>query len=468
MRMLQLVGNTLTCADSGQSVKLACKHSPVFLRLLFSYTRDDKVLSANRLSSAIQKKQATFTLHRNQVLRMLNDIGKAFSALAIKVTVCPEKSHRSTGPWFLSGAEEVVLSSHESVAVPNTQSCYFNWGEDWQSIPHRLYEFISIILNADILAHAGYVREVPEHLSGCESYPMKPCLRGFISLHRAKFLAKQGDFTSAKTLAISVAAEAEQSGDRQLISSAYFLLAYLDYVKAPALNYSALLTTMAKPQPFHHADEQTLMYWHNLRALLLRRKALANPDEALVCHQQALYHFEACLFAAIKMNNTICTVDFMVNLALHLQELLPLHLTKIEDVYHWYYLAINYIDKLGIGAYSVWDRIFFTEFYLKYTDEILASPIMRPVLETDLSPQNSTFYEDTLAKINHSGDARQKVIFLFLYLRFARRQGRKELVNTLVLHTQKELNKQAQHFADGLYAEGYGEDIDSLVTEKSK
>lgn len=464
MRILSLSEHLLTCLDSGQSVKLSCKYSPIFLRLLCASADSHQPLTMAMLSSTIRQEQASFKLHRNQVLRMLRDITKAFTDLQVGVEIHPEKHHRSTGPWYLSGAETVSLAdSGQSSVIPPKQSRYFDWGDNWQAIPRQLYEFLSIMLTADVLTHEGYVQEAAKYLLACEKFPMKPHLRALVCSHRARLLAKSGDFKTAKALTIQVANDAEQRGDKQSARSARFFLDYLDYVEEPAVNYAMLLNSMTEPPAFSHADELSMMYWHNLRALLLRRQAIDNPEQALICHQQALCHFEEALFIAIRMNNTDRIMDFMVNTALHLQELLPLELTQLEDVYHWYYLAVNYTDKIGSGNHSAWDRIFFTEFYLKYSDEILASPMMQPILASVLSPHQLSFYQTTLKEIEKSGDARQKIIFLTLYIRFARKQCDNRLVADLILRAAKLLSNQSEHFVQALRQEGYGEDIERIL-----
>ncbi len=365
---LNLSENHLTRCNTKQSVKLSCRYSPVFLTLLLKQAGE--AVSAKTLCATIQRHNPSFRLHRNQVLRMLNDITRAFTALSLDITIYPQKKQRSTGPWTLSATRRIILDSLDTLEMHNGESIntpltsqYF----DWKAIPiserpRVFHDFLEMLLTAEIMAHEGYVAEVAKILSDYEQFPVTPALRLFLDLHRARFLAKSGDYEAARRLATDVLALAEQKGEQRFISLASFFLFHWQYVQAPDASYSMLLQHMPEPTTFTHQDDVTVMYWHNLQALLLRRQALAHPDEALTCHERALCHFETCIIDSIRMNNAECTLDFITNVAFHLQELLALGLTQIEDVFLWYQLAISHADKLGGGGHSAWDRIFFTQF----------------------------------------------------------------------------------------------------------
>lgn len=443
----------------------SCRFSPLFLRLLFSYTKNNQALTKEILVSAIRREQADFTLHRNQVLRWREDIVNAFHTLDIKVRILPENKGRTTGPWFLADIDNIVLLDH-SAQVIRQKSRYFRWEDDWQSIPNILYRFIENVLQADVLVSEGYLKLATEELLKCYEFPLRPPLEALVDLRRAKFLLQAGDFVNGKALATQISKQAERMGDTATSSLVAYLLAYTDYSEAPALNYSALLANMQKPPSFSHSDEVSLMNWHNLRALLLRRQAQDHPEIALNCHLQALYHFEESIFLAIRMNNTERTLDIIANIALHLQEFISLKLTKIEDVFNWYCLLVNHANKMECGGHSVWDRIFFAKFYLQYKDDIrtLANTQLEYLEQTSyMNPSNITFYTDTLEKLEQTDDPRQKIIFLLLSIDFSERNKKSDYAKRLKEQARHLLSKQSDGFVRALRAEGYDEAIDRFL-----
>lgn len=470
MRVLQLADNELSCLDSGRVALLSRRYSPLFLRLLFAHAKADKHLSAKILTAAIQQDYPSFTLYRNQVLRMLKDISQAFAALEVDVQVFPQTYRRSTGPWVLSNMDKVALLDDLRKAVPKSNIAIASRYVDWQACsgqrPKLLYDMLMDILTADIMAHEGYIKEAADYLLRCQRFPMKPYLRALIDLRRAKFLLSAGDFEEARALTLGIVAETKQRGDTNSLNLALYILARLDYAQAPALNYPMLLENMAKPQASAQADELSMMHWHNLRALLLRRQALDYPEKAWDCHHEALNHYEEAIFSAIRMDNADSTMDFMVNVAFHLQELLPLGVTKVADVFAWYHLAINYVDKMGGGEHSAWDRIFFTKLYLTYTPDILNSTLGKSILQTDMNPHQAPFYEQTLAKVRKSGDERQMVIFLLLYLQFSQKNADWQKVEQIKAQTLALLDAQTPFFTQALREEGYAKALDALFEDE--
>ncbi|UJF24368.1 hypothetical protein L0B52_08525 [Suttonella sp. R2A3] len=442
---------------------MSCHHSGLLLTLLAECSQHNGSVSAEALTTAIQQHQPTFRLHRNQMLRLAQDLDQAFSALQLNVAILPRKQRRSTGPWTLSSPVTLQKNDrHTSTHSSAEKSHYFYYPEQQAAYqPSVLCQFLSHFLSADVFLRDGHLNEALEHLSACETFPTRPMLDAIIDFRRIRLLHYLGRSDETQATIHKILDYAAQTYDQSVTNLAYYWLANTQYGRAPALNYAALLETMPKPQSFDHPDNVSIMYWHNLQALLLRRKILSDPEQYAWCHEQALYHFEEAIFSAIRINNSDRLMDFIANMALHLQELLPLGLTNEQDVFSCYQLLINFEDKFHCGDHSVWDHIYFTEFYFSLSKD-QRNELQNKISLVGMDPSNERFYTNTLEKLKRCGDNRQRAIFLMWYRAFACEQLSKakvrEISNTLV----KLINAQPAYFRKALRAEGYAEHLNQL------
>lgn len=459
--------NTLIDLSTQESVNFSTKHAALFLQLLVTCSHKGEALTFDMLSTAIQKDEPAYRLHRNQVLRMLADLTKAFETVGAKTRVLPKQKKRSSGPWKLSKTTEVfkvTAIDDESLSV---ESDFFDWSGYSETRSQALCRFIRIRLDAHVLAHEGYLDDVLIELTQCDEFPMKPKLRNLLDLLRIQLLSAIGDLDKSTALARKVIANATLEEDESVISFATYWLARAEYNRAPATSHVKLLQS-SEPQAFMHCDEHAAMHWHNLNALLCRRKALATPNEAEHYFVQAQYHIEYSLFTAIRQNNIELTLDFMMNTAFFYQEFIPLGLASVEDVLPWYFLTMHYEDKMGFGNQASWGLVFLTEFYLSCQTAVEHSSVQKLLDKYDMNPCKLKFYEKTIPLIERSGDKRQLVTFLLLYFQFLSMKNEKMRLTIIARKTLKLIESEPPAFLTSLKKEGYKEHITQIRAQVKK
>jgi hypothetical protein len=198
-----------------------------------------------------------------------------------------------------------------------------------------------------------------------------------------------------------------------------------------------------------------LAEWHNLRALLARRRlhALLNHqgpsgqelsagESTSSLHAQALQHYQAAMYMAAWSRDWDRLQAYVANLSYHLQSLMGLAgplCTQAPAVLRWHRLTMAYADKLSAGRDSAWEYIFFGKFWLDSHAGLCPGVAMDPLAHSlgDTSPDCEAFYARALERLRACGDARQVAIGHCLYLQFAQQHmsGRAQVA---VLHQQSE------------------------------
>jgi hypothetical protein len=94
----------------------------------------------------------------------------------------------------------------------------------------------------------------------------------------------------------------------------------------------------------------------------------------------------------------------------------------VQEVHDWHVLSIAYTDKLDCGRDSVWEVIFFAEFWLDHCAD--APPVAAPaplLISEQLHPSQELYYQRALQRIATCGDNRQTATAHIAYRRWAQR-----------------------------------------------
>ncbi|SUO95945.1 hypothetical protein [Suttonella ornithocola] len=397
--------------------------APLLLRLLLSASKIGGSVSLEQWQAAIHRETTNDTiLERSQILRVIQDIEQTFKKLEIPITIEYAPRHRSSGPWTLKfTSNTITLDTHREQPL-FLQRIIFNPSDStdpqWFK---QLSNIILILLNSDALYMQNLPYEAAEILISADKLSLTPDMQGLLLLRHAKALKAAGDFFAAKEITESIIQNKLFTPASAIGSYARFYLARIDYDSAPRLHYAALLESCPPPPAYPHANYTTLMHWHNLQALLLRRKIENQTHPDIENFRQALYHIEEALYLAFWSSNLNEAQNYIINLAFLFQRMLKYGWSNIENILTCYQISLAFSDKCGCGERSILDRIFFAQFYWENEAEILSCTVSRTFLSDELNPTKEEFYTNALNILRNNDDYRQKIDIYLLYAKYAQK-----------------------------------------------
>jgi hypothetical protein len=451
----------------------------LLLACLLEQSQAPDGLDAQTFQGIVRDRGQDSPLNRAQWQRLLNNVQSfldGWPALQARVETPPRK--RTVGPWRL------VLDGPVMHAVDG-RSRQADWphpslteGSDIQ----RLLEILIHLLGADALAVEGRFGPAIEVLQGLDGSGLTPEGRGVLWLRLCSWHKHLGRFDAARECARQVLAE-PCAQDPGLAQYARFFISRIDYDQNPAASLDVLWRTTAEVPiaPLGGGtDWRTLSEWHNLRALLARRRMHALAGRPAGCpapsqsdsvesvpslHRLAVQHLQAAIYMACWSRDWDRLQAYVANLAYHLQSVLPLAGAidvQVAQVLQWHRLTMAYEDKFSAGRDSAWEYIFFARFWLEHQTAFQTVQVPDPLAHNlgDLYPDQEAFYQRALVRLRECGDDRQVAIGHSLYLRFAQQHMPPVQAEPVVEQQCEQLRRllRAQpdrSLLDNLFREGY-------------
>lgn len=435
------------------------------LHMLLLESQAGRALTCSALQLHLRHKGQAKDLNRAQLQRLFDSLQAFLSQLPykpLKLETAPRQT--TVGPWrlvFVKPVEFQNLEVHTQdqndiengiSAIPQPSSTEWLYpslfsvdGEpSVAQLIDRLHQLLSTILIADAFALNGdyveaidTVQDVYEDKS-TDLLPLTPETHSLVALREALWQKRLGHFDLARRLATQVIELAPRL-DPGLGFYASFFLQRIDYDESPAKNHIHLWHSASAPVHSLQTDWRMTPEWHNLRGLLCRRRLLdmvkqvpnqknkaiyvAQHETPVKLHLLAIKHFESALYWGLQQRNWDQLQAFAANIAFHLQEMLPLGLSSVPQVYAWHRLILVYADKLALAQDSAWEFIFFAEFWLNHcNDDLLSIESTQTLSHTidDMTPAHEAFYLKGLDKLKQCADARQVATMWLLYGRFVR------------------------------------------------
>lgn len=419
MELLKLEDGALLRANRRAAFGTA--RAPLFVRLLFTAWQSGSELTLNDWQRAAHAQGAT-VLHRNQIIRVLDDVEKVFATLGMDIGIDHPARKRSGGPWrlhmphhhfMLDDARHYMPKVPESRLFANVSALS---SAQWVAL---FLESFGRLAAGDVAYAHGRMDEALAAYRAMEHYPLVAEPLGLVRLRQVRVLRALGEFDAASVLLETILADRALSPVSPIVSLALFYRDWLAYGRDPQNSYAQLLHTALPPPPSHQNECVSMMGWHNLRALLLRRSLSDDARHAELLHREALTHLQEGVFLAMWQENLSRAVDMMLNLALHLQRAVQLGLSTPVQVLDCYRHTLPLTQECGFGGHSEWSRIYLAEFYWQFHTCMGAEEeAMLNVLGDD--PREERYYTEGLARIQSCGDVRQQLLLYLCYAEFAR------------------------------------------------
>jgi hypothetical protein len=370
----------------------------------------------------------------------------------------------TVGPWHVGYQAPVTFS------VVGVASTTWNHPLLMQSpCIDELHATVTDLLISDAFAVHGDYRSAIEALKPIDSRPITVEARCMVWLREAMWQKRLGYFDAARALAQRVVAMPTPT-DPGLHGYANFFLQRIDYDESPASTAGVLWHTVTALPPVLGADWRIQAEWHNLRALVTRRRQLTLQQSAdstetpAVLHALALRHFESAIYLGLWQRDWDRLQAYVANLAFHLQCVYGHHFDgapNVQQVFNWHRLTLAYAAKLDAARDSAWEYIFLGNFWLDHHATLAGIQRVDPLAQEveGSNPASETFYQQAIDRLRVCGDARQIAIGWTQYLRFAHHhmQGsaqrialRKATGELLTL-----LTGQPKTIVQELHAEGY-------------
>lgn len=398
-------------------------------------------LRADSLQALLRQRGQTKPLNRSQILRLVHNLQAFLDGLTdtgLRIETPPRKS--TVGPWWLSDRSGLVyaVDGRSSTDLWAHPSLVADAGTD------TLHAVLSTLLVADALAVEGRYAPATDVLLALDTQAMSAEGQGLVWLRLCSWYKHSGQFEAARAFARQVLA-LPNPADPGLARYAAFFLQRIDYDDSPAENWVRLWQSTQRPpgqgEPaIGDSDWRTLAEWHNLRALLARRRmqqlavqpappglpleSVSAEDTVASLSQLALRHFQAALYLVLWFRDWDRVQAYVANLAYHLQACLAQHPSlgvHATQVLNWHRLTMAYEDKLAAGRDSAWEYIFFGKFWLDNHEALQPLPRPDPLAHSlgNSSPDRPLFYQRALERLRECGDDRQIAIGHSLFIRFA-------------------------------------------------
>lgn len=414
------------------------------LSLLWLEGQVGRPLKDTVLQQSLRQQGQAKDLNRAQLKRLFAALNEFLSQLPgqpLRLHTAPRQA--TVGPWALVCTSPVQF--HDAEAKPPAQTGSAQWPHPLLLTPKNaghgglettcvatLHQLLSLLLISDAFAVNGDYAESIDTLQEVYRLPLTAEAACLVWLREAMWQKRLGNFDAARHLTGQILANPPPLDPAQL-SYARFMLQRIDYDESPAENHASLWHSVILPDPVQGADCRVLPEWHNLRALLARRRLLdlpqayaraqageVAPDSPAALHECALNHFQSALYWLLQQRDWDRLLAYVANTGFHLQSVLPLGLATVSQVFDWQCLCLTYGDKFDLAQDSGWEFIFLGEFWLNNHAELAARSLAAPLTHTvdDAHPSQQAFYTKALDKLKKCADARQHVIMWILYGRF--------------------------------------------------
>jgi hypothetical protein len=449
------------------------------LCMLINEAHHGRALTETALQATLRASGQQKELNRAQLQRLLDGLCDFFLKLPqqpIRFVTAPRQY--TVGPWRLAYTSSVSFTNCETDSSelnetkdsgkhPLLLTPRKRWNAEQSSSDLKImHEVLTALLTADAFAINGEYADAIHAQQTLEQSRLSDALDNVLKLREAVWQKRLGHYGVAKQLANEVA-QNPTSVDAGLVVNANFLLNRISYDESPAKSHNDLWNSMAAPQPVMHADLRVLPEWHNLKALLARRRlieiGLTTDVQSIHLHFEAIDHLQSSFYWALQFRDWDRLQAYVANLSFHLQCVLPLGLVNVNEVFMWHRLCLTYSDKLSLAQDSGWEYIFLGEFWLDNHAEITHESAADPLAHTveDTHPSQQSFYVNAISKLTTCADARQIGIMWVLYSRFVMdhlAQTLSSIDDVLVtIHTAlRTLMTKNPQLLQTLHAEGYG------------
>lgn len=387
----------------------------VMVDLLYKKSLIGENLTFCELENKIKEVKPLLSLQRMQVSRMVSEIEKMILSLSLPINLHYYPRCKTVGPWYLIQKENITVVKSESDLFHHLNSNHLFSNIEAKHHPKLLRCFLFQWVDSFSSFDLGFIDKALLELKPCYQLPISLFTIHFLNLYKSRLLILKGEYQRAEKLLLDIVHCKLISECNHLVSNAKIMLIRIKYECLPLTNFSSLITEDYKPQKYYQEDAISLMEWNNLQSLLLRRKLRLskNKEQQQKLHFTVIHHFEEAIIISIMLENRNRFLDFCLNYVLHLQSIIELDLCDIQEVLNWYQLIHKISSKLSIGDYSIWDTIFYTQFYLKYKDKIILDS------GSYLKPDSEDFYINILKKAKYCSNNRQIVLFYLSYFEFA-------------------------------------------------
>ncbi|NMM28291.1 MAG: hypothetical protein HHJ12_13630 [Glaciimonas sp.] len=479
--------NGITLPD-GSVMRFTQRWEATLLAMLLMQARANRDLQTDMLRIELERRGQTQPLNRTQYSRLIKSLTEGLDRIPGRPVLLEYGPRKATvGPWRLRFktpcAFEVDKSDMIGSIEASASASFVGEGDQSKHIPwpyplmlsvrapDALHKLLSACLISDAFAAQGNFHSALETLQPIYSQPLSCDLRVMLNLREALYSKRLGEFTEARAFALKVLkADPAQLQDPTLRQHASFLLDRIDYDESPGTAHIRLWDLANAPSPTLGADLRTAPDWHNLRALLARRRLLGiatrqippgSDPNVQKLHHHALLHLETAIYWALSLKDWEKLQAFVANVAFHLQSVLPLGLSNVRQIFAWYALMMNYAEKLDAGKDSAWEYLFLGEFWLDHEQELRQTS--QPACSAsdpfyiiqEMHPAYENFYLRAIERIQHCADYRQVAIAQINYLRFiqAHLGPKKKAAAEKALCA---LLQNVPSLRDQLEAEGYG------------
>lgn len=447
-----------------QEVCLNRRWAAYFLAQLVARQSRGEPLTLECLQAELLREGQAQPLNRAQVQRIVKCIEAMFAEMASPtpaLTFTP--GEQCGGPWRLSTPREIkwhithpnqestLLSSVKSVA--HAQRC--NWQGPLMCRDASLgdlHQFMNILMLADDLFRHSDFQAAHDELQAAYAMHLTPEGLQLVLIKDAYALKHHGQYAAARQCCTRIIQIANTNTKAPAMGSlAKFMLDRIRYDENPAVAYESLRHTAQVPENLHIPNPIALAEWHNLQALIARRRMLAVPREAEQTHWDALTHFESALYLRMASQDASKVPDVLFNLAFHLQKAHGLGLASLIDLCIWYGMAVRYDHRHNLMGSSAWDYIFMGHLWLDHHAELQSLMQQSAATGLDLNtallldkhhPWQAAFYQEAIRQAKLTGDDRQQGIAHILAWRFAQEwpspglacSTQKRAVSALVRH----------------------------------
>lgn len=426
--------STDTHADGASVHFFPRRWEALLLANLLEASRSGQAVDAESFQALIGQRGQGNPLNRAQWQRLLHSLQSFLDTLTgVDLVIESPPRKQTVGPWRLGHAGQIGFR--------------VDGRDDQEAWPHPslasaddvdgLLRILGILLVGDALAVEGRYAQAIEVLLGLLDRALETGAHAVALLRLCSWYKHSGHFEQARRCAREALA-LPGSADPGVPELARFFLQRIDYDENPAEHWPALWQT-TNEMPGHDtprtgSDWRTLSEWHNLRALLARRRmhsltAGTGPgrgveEEIRSMHRLALRHLQAAIYMAVWYRDWDRLQAYVANLAYHLQsaqELGSMLDVQASQVLDWHRLTMAYEDKLSAGRDSAWEYIFFGKFWLDNHKAFHQTQAPDPLAHHlgNSSPDQEAFYQRALVRLRECGDDRQVAIGHSLYIRFA-------------------------------------------------
>ena len=452
----------------GDIYKFSRRWEARLLALLLQTSTVSRSLSVAGIQQSLQSHGQQQPLNRTQLKRLFSNLADYLAVVPgqpMQVVADPRKN--TVGPWRL------VFTTAVTFAIDNAPPT--SWSHPLLLLApciDTLHQLVTNLLISDAFAVHGDYRNAIASLQPVYGHALTAEGRCLLWLREAMWQKRLGYFDIARGLTQRVVATPTPA-DPGLQTHAAFFLQRIAYDEAPVGDEHRLWEAVAELPPLLSADWRTQAEWHNLRALLTRRRLhaqhkqvppVSREDSVEFLDQLALRHLESAIYLGAWQRDWDRLQAYVANFAFHLQSMYGMGLPRsptVQQIFGWHRLTLAYGAKLEAAKDSAWEYIFLGGFWLDHHTELTADKVSDPLAQEidGHSPANEVFYTHAITQLNKCADIRQIAIGWTLYLRFAQHHMHGQPQRTALLKASTAfaalLTGQPKGLVESLQDEGY-------------